>query len=214
MRVFLYAGTAVKKLDAQGVIDRYLLTTTTLSFEFFSKYLISFYNAIADSEPKYQFLKHSKKPGCAGWEKVTIERTPILPGLIGNTIDEHRIRLVLLYFYFRLKECGVTMEAYSTMKSKFIKALLADKDQSMNITLKRLEHILFKAKPRMKSPYLKKGESPVIFDFAFEAQEAADKLGCKGIRKLGQYWTPCEKIEEYVSLTKPPSEQQAITVVV
>ena len=71
------AEDASVNLGAVGALDNYFHSARQLSFTFFLQYLISFYNTIVESEPQFEFLKHSQKPGCGGYERVIIKRLPV-----------------------------------------------------------------------------------------------------------------------------------------
>lgn len=196
---------ALKELPASGILDHFFMGTTPMSFELFCRYLIFFYNSIAQSEPKYRYLVYDASQ-CKGYKTVEVIRTPIsTESSIKTTIGNFLFRFYLLYFEVRWREGGNASRFYPSARKIFIETLKGEfLTSSQKHIVSTIENLCSSVRRTIKSPYVKGKESAIKFKYGFQAQEAALRLGCKGFHEMADgSWMPCETHEEYISLTKP-----------
>jgi len=199
------SATVLKEVPPEGILKRFFINTNQMSFDLFCRYLISFYNSVAQSEPKYQYLVHDLTQ-CKGYKTIEVLRSPIATEAeIKTIIGDFLLRFYLLYFEVRWREGGNASRFYPSARKLFIETLKAD---SVNPSQKRIvniiENLCSSVRRNIKSPYMKGAESAIKFKYSFQAQEAALRLGCKGFHQMPDGdWMPCATHEEYVALTKP-----------
>jgi len=183
-------------IGTRGLIKRYFDPAIKYTFDFFTQYLIGTYNAVATDEPEYQYLVTDSE-SCTGYKKVQISRQIIFDS--EPEISQNSILLELIYFFIRFGE------AFDDRK----KLKIALREYKLQQKLKNypfaeiVERIAGPAKNSSIKFYGPTAATSITsFDFPFEADEFAAKIGCVGSHQMpnGRFM-PCKTHEEYISLT-------------
>ena len=183
-------------IGTKGILEQYFQPVTELSFDFFAKYLIGTYNAVAIDEPIYSYLVTAKE-SCKGYEKIVINRKPIEDQ--EGTIEANKSLLELLYLQIRY------YENFSSPKKliQVFRKYRQEKKIQRFIFPELVEHLVGPAKNSSIIFYGITGKTSfVTFESPFEAEELAAKLGGSGAHQMPDgSWMPCANHEEYISLT-------------
>jgi hypothetical protein len=185
-------------IGTTGILQRYFHRATDLSYNFFTKYLIGSYNSIATSEPQFSYAQFDKD-ACNGFKRIVIKRKAVRD--FGAQATDNKALLQLLYFTLRYYECfadrdrykGALRRYYSTQKlKKYPFAVLVEKIVS---PVKNSKMVFYQ---------ITGTTIPTSFEFSFQAEEAAAKLGSSGAHQMPNgRWMPCKTHDEYISLTNP-----------
>ena len=185
-------------IGTEGILDRYFQPVVELSFDFFTKYLIGTYNAVAIDEPRYSYLV-SVQDNCKGYEKILINRETVDDADIA--VSDNRDMLEILYLQIRY------YENFSSRKKlvQVFRKYRAEKKVSRFGFSDLVERLVGPAKNSSILFYGVTGATEVTsFEFPFEAEEFAAQLGSSGTHQMPNgRWMPCKTHEEYISLTTP-----------
>ena len=183
-------------IGTEGILERYFVRATDLSFDFFAKYLVGSYNAVSTDEPYYSYLV-STDDGCKGYEKRVIERQPIFDSQ--SAIKQNRDVLELIYLTLRYYESFSNPKKFKNVLRQY----RTEKKVNRYPFSEMVERLVGQAKNSSLLFYGITGATSVTsFEFPFDAEEFAAKLGSSGAHQMPNgRWMPCKTHEEYISLT-------------
>jgi len=185
-------------IGTEGIIERYYTPATKFSFDFFTQYLIGTYNAVASDEPVYDYLV-SSSDSCTGYNKIRIIREPVINNKA--TVNGNKQLLQLLYLTIRYYENFSDRVKYSNVLREY----KTERKLNRYPFSEMVERLVGPAKNSSILFYGVTGATSITsFEFPFEAEEFAAKLGSSGAHKMSNgRWMPCATHEEYLSLTSP-----------
>lgn len=183
-------------IGTKGILERYFQEAVSVSFDFFTKYLIGSYNAVASSEPFYSYLVHDGNL-CTGYKKIVIQREEVTNFSVETTANLDLLQL--LYLMTRYYETFSDKVQYKNVLRKY----RAQKGVTHNQFSDLVERLVGPAKNSSILFYGISGATSVTsFEFPFDAEEFAAKLGSSGAHQMPNgRWMPCKTHEEYISLT-------------
>tara|TARA_R110002012_G_scaffold94252_4_gene228253 strand:+ start:5466 stop:6731 length:1266 start_codon:yes stop_codon:yes gene_type:complete len=185
-------------IGTEGILERYFEGATELSFNYFTQYLIGSYNAVSLDEPVYSYLVSSQN-NCNGYKKVEVKRSPVLES--ESAVKENRDMLELIYLTIRYYENFADRQQFKNILRQY----RSEKKLKRYPFSELIERLVGPAKNSSIMFYGISGATSVTsFDFPFEAEEFAAKLGSSGAHQMPNgRWMPCKTHEEYISLTNP-----------
>lgn len=185
-------------IGTKGIIKRYFREAISISFDFFAKYLIGTYNAVASSEPTYSYLETTTDP-CSLYKQVVINRKEVVDFFVET--QENAALLHLLYLTIRYYESFADKVKFKRVLAKYY----AERAIGRYAFTDLVEQLVGPAKNSSILFYGVTGATKATsFEFPFEAEEMAAQLGSSGAHRMTNgRWMPCKTHEEYISLTSP-----------
>ena len=183
-------------IGTAGILKRYYDPASPISYKFFVDYLVGGYNAVATSEPKYEYLE-TVPDGCKPYRKITINRTPATD--FAATQKENEALLKILYLTIRYYENFSDKQKLKQVLRTYREELKVNRYSFSEL----VEVLVGPAKNSSVLFYQLSGAtSTTSFEYSFEADEFAGKIGCVGSHQMpnGRFM-PCKTHEEYISLT-------------
>lgn len=183
-------------IGTAGILKRYFSKASTISFKFFVDYLMGAYNSIVEVEPKYEYLE-AVPDGCKPYRKNTIIRERITDPKA--EYKKNAEILQMLYLTVRYYENFADKQKFKQVLRKYREELKVKRYAFPDL----VEELVGPAKNSSVLFYELSGATSVTsFEYSFEAEEFAAKIGGQGAHQMPNgRWMPCNTHEEYIALT-------------